>query len=199
MNATIIDGELDTFPKLLARNAIEFSDKAAYREKEFGIWQSWTWAQTKDEIEALALGLLALGLNEGDHVAIIGRNRPYLYWAMTAAQCCGAIPVPLYNDANAEEMAYVLEHSGARFVIVEDQEQVDKVIDAQETVHGIEEIIYLDKRGMRKYDHTHMNAYEDVQAEGRAGHHRLEFRRNGLCTGTFRRALCDCRRSGASR
>ncbi len=174
MNATVIDGGLDTFPKLLARNAAEFSDKPAYREKEFGIWQSWTWAQTKDEIEALALGMLALGLNEGDHVAIIGRNRPYLYWAMTAAQCCGAIPVPLYNDANAEEMAYVLEHSGARFVIVEDQEQVDKVIDAQDTVHGIEEIIYLDKRGMRKYDHTHMNAYEDVQAEGRAGHHRLE-------------------------
>jgi len=174
MNATIIDGELDTFPKLLARNAIKFSDKAAYRVKEFGIWQTWTWAQTKDEIEALALGLLALGLNEGDHVAIIGRNRPHLYWAMTAAQCCGAIPVPLYNDANAEEMAYVLEHSGARFVIVEDQEQVDKVIDAQETVHGIEEIIYLDKRGMRKYDHTHMNAYEDVQAEGLAGRNRLE-------------------------
>ncbi|PCJ76340.1 MAG: long-chain fatty acid--CoA ligase [Rhodobacteraceae bacterium] len=174
MNATVIDGDLDTFPKLLARNAIKFSDKPAYREKEFGIWQSWTWAETKDEIEALALGMLALGLNEGDHVAIIGRNRPYLYWAMTAAQCCGAIPVPLYNDANAEEMAYVLEHSGARFVIVEDQEQVDKVIDAQEIVHGIDEIIYLDKRGMRKYDHTHMNAYEDVQAEGRAAHHRLD-------------------------
>ncbi|OUS07260.1 long-chain fatty acid--CoA ligase [Rhodobacterales bacterium 52_120_T64] len=174
MTATVIDGELDTFPKLLARNAVKFGNKAAYREKEFGIWQTWTWAQTKDEIESLALGMLALGLNEGDHVAIIGRNRPYLYWAMTAAQCCGAIPVPLYNDANAEEMAYVLEHCGARFAIVEDQEQVDKVIDAQETVHGIDEIIYLDKRGMRKYDHAHMNAYEDVQAEGRAGHHRLE-------------------------
>ena len=174
MNATVIDSDLDTFPKLLTRNAVKFANAPAYREKEFGIWQSWTWAQTKDEIESLALGLLALGLNEGDHVAIIGRNRPYLYWAMTAAQCCGAIPVPLYNDANAEEMAYVLEHSGARFVIVEDQEQVDKVIDAQDTVHGIEEIIYLDKRGMRKYDHTHMNAYEDVQAEGRAGHNRLE-------------------------
>jgi len=174
MTATVMDSELDTFPKLLARNAVKFANVPAYREKEFGIWQSWTWSQTKDEIEALALGLLALGLNEGDHVAIIGRNRPYLYWAMTAVQCCGAIPVPLYNDANAEEMAYVLEHCGARFVIVEDQEQVDKVIDAQETVSGIEEIIYLDKRGMRKYDHTHMNAYEDVQAEGRAGHHRLE-------------------------
>lgn len=174
MNATVLDVELDTFPKLLARNAVKFSNTAAYREKEFGIWQSWTWSETKEEIEALALGMLALGLNEGDHVAIIGRNRPYLYWAMTAAQCCGAVPVPLYNDANAEEMAYVLEHSGARFVIVEDQEQVDKVIEAQENLHQIEEIIYLDKRGMRKYDHSHLNAYEDVQAEGRAGHHRLE-------------------------
>lgn len=174
MNATVMDSELDTFPKLLARNAVKFANAPAYREKEFGIWQSWTWAQTKDEIESLALGMLALGLNAGDHVAIIGRNRPYLYWAMTAAQCCGAIPVPLYNDANAEEMAYVLEHSGARFVIVEDQEQVDKVIEAQENLHQIDEIIYLDKRGMRKYDHTHLNAYEDVQAEGRAGHHRLE-------------------------
>jgi len=174
MNATVMDSALDTFPKLLARNAKEFANTPAYREKEFGIWQSWTWSQTKDEIEALALGMLALGLNTGDHVAIIGRNRPYLYWAMNAAQCCGAIPVPLYNDANAEEMAYVLEHCGARFVIVEDQEQVDKVIEAQETLHTIDEIIYLDKRGMRKYDHTHMNAYEDVQAEGRAGRHRLE-------------------------
>ena len=97
----------------------------------------------------------------------ICRNRPYLYWAMTAAQYCGAVPVPLYNDANADEMAYVLEHSGARFVIVENQEQVDKVIEAQENLPHIEEIIYLDKRGMRKYDHTHLNAYEDVQAEGR--------------------------------
>ena len=174
MNATVLDVELDTFPKLLARNAVKFANTAAYREKEFGIWQSWTWSETKEEIEALALGMLALGLNAGDHVAIIGRNRPYLYWAMTAAQCCGAVPVPLYHDANAEEMAYVLEHCGARFVIVEDQEQVDKVIEAQENLHQIDEIIYLDKRGMRKYDHTHLNAYEDVQAEGRAGHHRLE-------------------------
>ena len=174
MNATVMDSELDTFPKLLARNAIKFSDKPAYREKEFGIWQSWTWSQAKDEIEALALGMLALGLNEGDHVAVIGRNRPYLYWAMTAAQCCGAIPVPLYEDSSPEEMAYVLKHAGARFVVAGDQEQVDKILDAQDDLPAIDEIIYLDKRGMRKYDHKHLNAYEDVQAEGRAGHHRLE-------------------------
>lgn len=93
---------------------------------------------------------------------------------MVAVQKCGAIPVPLYQDAVAEEMAYVLEHCGARFVIAGDQEQVDKVIEVQETVTGIDQIIYVDKRGMRKYDHTHMNALADVSAEGRAGHHRLE-------------------------
>ncbi len=173
-NATVLDAELDTFPKLLARNAVKFADNPAYREKEFGIWQSWTWSETKEEIDALAMGLIALGLEEGEHVAVIGRNRPYLYWAMVAAQSCGAVPVPLYNDAVADEMAYVLENCKARFVIVEDQEQVDKVLEVQEKVPFIEQIIYVDKRGMRKYDHTHMNAYKDVQAEGRAGHERLE-------------------------
>ncbi|WP_438986344.1 AMP-binding protein [Marivivens donghaensis] len=161
-------------PQLLARNVARFPNKAAYREKEFGIWQSWTWAQAAEEIEAIAMGLLALGLNKGDYVALIGRNRPAFYWSMVAIQKCGAVPVPLYQDAVAEEMAYVLEHCGARFVIVDDQEQVDKVLEVQETVHGIDEVIYLDKRGMRKYDHTHMNALEDVAAEGRAGHHRFE-------------------------
>ncbi|AUJ65043.1 long-chain fatty acid--CoA ligase [Aestuarium zhoushanense] len=161
-------------PQLLARNVARFPNKAAYREKEFGIWQSWTWAQAAEEIEAIAMGLLALGLNKGDYVALIGRNRPAFYWSMVAIQKCGAVPVPLYQDAVAEEMAYVLEHCGARFVIVGDQEQVDKVLEVQETVHGIDEVIYLDKRGMRKYDHTHMNALDDVAAEGRAGHHRFE-------------------------
>ena len=112
-------------PALLHRNAKQFANAPAYREKEYGIWQSWTWAQTRDEVEALALGLLELGANEGDFIAIIGRNRPYLYWAMMAAEMVGAVPVPLYQDANAEELAYVLDHCGARFVIAGDQEQVD--------------------------------------------------------------------------
>ncbi len=167
-------GGLDTVPKLLARNAIKYRDKPAYREKEFGIWQSWSWAEVEDEVKALALGLLALGLNAGDHVAIIGRNRPALYWSMVAAQMVGAVPVPLYQDAVAEEMAYVLDHCGARFVIAEDQEQVDKVLEIQEKLTGLEQIIYYDTRGMRKYDHTALHAYKDVQAEGRAAHERLE-------------------------
>ena len=162
-----------SIPALLARNARERGMNAAYREKEFGIWQAWTWAQTQDEVRAMALGFLVLGMARGDHVAIIGRNRPALYWAMVAVQSVGAIPVPLYQDAVAEEMAYVLDHCGARFVVCGDQEQVDKVIDVQERVTCIEQILYLDKRGMRKYDHSSMNWLEDVAREGRAAATRL--------------------------
>ena len=163
---------LRSIPALLARNAATLGNRPAYREKEFGIWQCWTWTQAQDEIRALAMGFLALGLNRGDHVAIIGRNRPAHYWAMVAAQMCGAIPVPLYQDAVASEMAYVLAHSGARFVVCGDQEQVDKVIEAEEAVKIIDQIIYTDKRGMRKYDHARMNWLADVQAEGRAARQR---------------------------
>ena len=141
-------------PALLHRNASEFANAPAYREKEYGIWQSWTWSQTRDEVEALALGFLELGLNEGDFVAIIGRNRPYLYWAMMAAQMAGAVPVPLYQDANAEEMAYVMGHCGARLAVVGDQEQVDKIIEVQDQLPDFERMIYLDPRGLRKYDHS---------------------------------------------
>ena len=154
-------------PALLHRNAIQFADRPAYREKEYGIWQSWTWSQTRDEIEALALGLLEMGVNEGDFIAIIGRNRPTLYWAMVSAQMVGAVPVPLYQDANAEEMAYVMNHCGARFAIVGDQEQVDKIIEVQEGLPNFEQMIYLDPRGLRKYDHTALKQYANVQEMGR--------------------------------
>lgn len=163
-----------SIPALLERNVRTYGNRPAYREKEFGIWQSWTWSEAEVEIRNLAMGLMALGIERGDHLAIIGRNRPALYWAMVAAQMCGAVPVPLYQDANAEEMAYVLGHSGARFVVCGDQEQVDKVIEVQETVHCIEHVIYYDKRGLRKYDHTHLHWYHDVQEEGRAAHERFE-------------------------
>ncbi|MCL4675008.1 MAG: AMP-binding protein [Pararhodobacter sp.] len=167
-------GALHSVPALLARNAAQYGNSSAYREKEFGIWQAWTWKQVSEEVHAMAMGFLALGMERGDYVAIIGRNRPALYWVMVAAQSVGAIPVPLYQDAVAEEMAYVLEHCGARFAVCGDQEQVDKVIEVQETVPCIEQILYLDKRGMRKYDHTSMNWLMDVQSEGRAGHQRFE-------------------------
>ncbi len=164
---------LASIPALLERNAKKFATRPAYREKEYGIWQSWTWLEAAEEIRALALGFLALGVEKGDFVAIIGRNRPALYWSMVAAQSVGAVPVPLYQDAVAEEMAYVLGHCGARFVVAEDQEQVDKVLEIQEKAPQIERIIYLDPRGLRKYDHGRLHALRDVQAEGRAAQERF--------------------------
>lgn len=171
-NAALSDG-LTTIPALLARNAREYGRQAAYREKEYGIWQSWTWAETAERVRDLALGFLALGVAKGDHVAIIGRNRPALYWSMVAAQKVGAVPVPLYQDAVAEEMAYVLEHCGARFAVCGDQEQVDKVIEVKDRLPGLERAMYLDPRGLRKYDHAKLHALPDVAAEGRAAQERL--------------------------
>lgn len=163
-----------SIPALLARNVRKFGAKPAYREKEFGIWQSWTWFEVAEEIRAMALGFMSLGVQEGDHIAIIGRNRPALYWSMVAAQMAGAVPVPLYQDASAEEMTYVLDHCGASYVVVGDQEQVDKVLEVQDQVKGISHIIYLEDRGLRKYDHSHLHSLRDIQAEGRAAHERFE-------------------------
>ncbi|SLN70779.1 Long-chain-fatty-acid--CoA ligase FadD15 [Roseovarius gaetbuli] len=161
-------GGMDSIPALLQRNATQYGDKSAYREKEYGIWQSWTWSETEKEIEALALGLINLGVNEGDFIAVIGRNRPHFYWAMVAAQSVGAIPVPLYQDAAADEMAYVMEHCGARFAIVQDQEQVDKLIEVQGGLKQLEHMIYVDPRGLRKYDHHKLHQFSHIQEQGRA-------------------------------
>ena len=177
-------GEEQSIPALLTRNAKQFGDRPAYREKEFGIWQSWTWSEVEAEIEALALGMLELGVAEGDFVAVIGRNRPYLYWSMVAAQMVGATPVPMYQDAVAEEMGYVLSHCGARFVIAGDQEQVDKVVEVQEQLENFEQMIYLDARGLRKYDHSKLHEFAKVQEQGRQAKSRLieelNTRRNAL-------------------
>lgn len=182
-NVQAAETGLQSIPALLARNADRFGNMPAYREKEFGIWQSWTWADTARQIRDLALGFLVLGLRPGDHVAIIGRNRPAHYWSMIAAQMCGAVPVPLYQDAVADEMAYVLENCGARFVVCGDQEQVDKVLEVGDRAPAVEHIIYTDKRGMRKYDHARMNALADVQSEGRAAEARLGAALDSLVAG----------------
>src|SRR5690606_3116754 len=101
-------------PKLLLRNAATYSSRPAFREKALGIWQTWTWSQALDEIRCFAVGLAKLGLARGDTIAIIGDNRPHLYWAFTAAQSLGAVPVPIYQDSVADEMAYVLAHADVK-------------------------------------------------------------------------------------
>ncbi len=111
-------GGLDTFPKLLVRNARRFGERPAMRHKDLGIWQTWTWVQVLDEVRAYAAGLHRMGLKRGDTVAIVGSNRPRLYWSVTAAQVLGAVPVPVYADAVADELAYVLAHAEVRFAVV---------------------------------------------------------------------------------
>jgi long-chain acyl-CoA synthetase len=159
--------ELDTIPKLLLRNASQYGRRPAYREKDLGVWQSWTWAQVLEEVRALALGLERLGLKRGNTIAIIGDNRPHLYWTFTAAQSLGAIPVPLYQDAVADEMAYVLEHAEVCIAVVEDQEQADKVLSVAARLPKLERVIYDDPRGLEDYDHSRLNALADVQKSGR--------------------------------
>ena len=162
-----IDTNLDTFPKILARNVRDYGNSPAYREKEFGIWQTWTWSEANDEIMNLAKGLIKLGISEGDHVAVIGRNRPYLYWSLMAAQQIGAVPVPLYQDAVADEMEYILTHCSAKYAIVGDQEQVDKIHEIQEKVKGLKDIVYVDPKGLRKYDKSSLHSFFEVSASGK--------------------------------
>ncbi|MEM6743954.1 MAG: AMP-binding protein, partial [Pseudomonadota bacterium] len=159
---------LDTFPKLLDHNASVRGALPASREKAYGIWQSWTWAEVREETRAIAAGLMDLGLAPGERVAIIGKNRPKLYWSMIAVQHCGAIPVPVYQDAVGEEMAYVLEHAEVAFAIVEDQEQVDKTLYIKDQLPLLRQVVYLDPRGLRKYDHSTLHPLDGVETVGRA-------------------------------
>ena len=156
-----------SLPMLLARNVSRHGSAIAYREKQYGIWQTWTWKQAQDEIDAIAAGLIAIGANRGDCIAIVGRNRPALYWAGIAAQKAGCTPVPLYQDASAEEIAYALGHCEARYVIAGDQEQVDKVADISDQLPNLERVIYYDPQGLRKYDHSQMSSLADLQKLGR--------------------------------
>jgi len=157
----------DTMVKLLLRNAETRAQHTAYREKDYGIWQSWTWRQAADEVRAFACGLAALGLRRGDKVALIGSNRPQLYWAFDALQSFGGVAVPLYADSVAEEMRFVLEHAEARFAICEDQEQVDKVLSQKPHLPNLAAIVYCNLRGLRHYDQAFLHDLVTVQRQGR--------------------------------
>ena len=165
------EAALDTFPRLLLNHARVRADRPAMREKDLGIWQTWTWAQVADEVRAIACGLAELGFRRGDNLAIIGDNRPRLYWSMCAAQCLGGVPVPMYQDAVAQEMEFVLQDSEIRYAVVEDQEQVDKLLEIRERCPKLEHILFDDPRGMRHYRQTFLQSLDEVQEMGRI-HHR---------------------------
>jgi long-chain acyl-CoA synthetase len=156
----------DTFPKLLVRNARVFADRPAIRHKDLGIWQVWTWAQVFAEARAYAVGLHRLGLRRGDALAIVGANRPRLYWGVMAAQMLGAVPVPVYADAVADELAFVLAHAEVRFAMVEDQEQVDKIQSVATRLPKLERMVYDEARGLRDYDHSRLHPIDAVLKEG---------------------------------
>jgi long-chain acyl-CoA synthetase len=160
-------GTLDTFPKLLMHHAQARGARPAIREKDLGIWQTWTWREFADETRALACGLAAEGVKRGDHVALVSDNRPRLYAMMCAVQCLGAVPVPLYQDAVAAEMAFPIENAAITHAFAEDQEQVDKLLEIQPRCPTLRRIYYDDPRGLRHYPQKELVAYDALREAGR--------------------------------
>ncbi|WP_341913555.1 AMP-binding protein [Ferrovibrio terrae] len=158
----------DTIPKFFAYNAQHRRDRPAMREKDLGIWQTWTWGEVDAKVRDMVGGLAAMGFRRGDKLTIIGDNRPELYWAMAATQALGGIPVPVYQDSVADEIQYVIDHAEARFAIVENQEQVDKLLSIRDRLPGLETIIYSDPRGLRHYTEPFLRSLSDLTTQGAA-------------------------------
>jgi len=157
----------DTLPQILLENARKYErEKIAIREKDLGIWQSYSWADYYENVKKFSLGLASLGFQRGDRLSVIGDNRPQLYWAQVAALCLGGVPVPLYQDAIEKELEYIIQHSEAKFVVAEDQEQVDKMLALKGKIPSMEMILYDDPRGMRHYNQPFLKSITEVQALG---------------------------------
>ena len=161
-----LERDLDTFPKLVRANAARVPEKVAIREKDYGIWQAYTWQEYYERARRIALGLASLGFRRGDKAAIIGDNRPELYWSVVAVQVLGGVPVPLYQDSIEKELAYIVDHAEARFAVVEDQEQVDKLIRVREQCPRLEWIVYDDPRGMRAYSEPYLLGLAELMERG---------------------------------
>jgi long-chain acyl-CoA synthetase len=158
----------DTFAKLLRAHATLRGTRPAFRHKDLGLWRTWTWAEVYDETRAIAQGLIGLGLKRGDVIAIVGANRPRLYWSITAAQMIGAVPVPVYADAVADEIAAVLGHSEATVIVAQDQEQVDKILSVRDRLPKLMHLLYDEPRGLNEYAERGLEALSALAAKGRA-------------------------------
>ncbi len=167
MTADATTREHDTFPKLARANAARMPGRVAIREKDYGIWQSTTWGDYFAQARTIGLGLASLGFRRGDKVAIVGDNRPQLYWAVLATQALGGVPVPLYQDSIEKEMEFIIDHAEARFAIVEDQEQVDKLLGLRARCPRLETIVYDDPRGLRAYSDGCLTSLAELQEAGR--------------------------------
>jgi long-chain acyl-CoA synthetase len=158
----------DTFAKLLRAHASLRGTRPAFRHKDLGLWQTWTWVDVYDQTRAIAQGLIGLGLKRGETIAIVGANRPRLYWAITAAQMIGAVPVPVYADAVADEIAAVLDHSEATIIVAQDQEQVDKILSVRDRLPKLAHLLYDEPRGLNEYAESGLEALAVIAAIGSA-------------------------------
>jgi long-chain acyl-CoA synthetase len=156
-----------TLPRYLLRNAQQHADRPAIREKDRGIWQTYTWRQYHDHVRDIALGLAALGFARGDKLSVIGDNRPRLYWAQVAAMCLGGVSVPVYQDAIAKELAYVLDHAEVAVIVAEDQEQVDKILALKDQLPALRLLVFEDARGMSHYKFPWLRPLAEVEELGR--------------------------------
>src|SRR5262245_43182031 len=159
--------ETKTLPRYLLRNARQHADRPAIREKDRGIWQTYTWRQYGDHVRDIALGLAALGFKRGDKLSVIGDNRPRLYWAQVAAMCLGGVSVPVYQDSIAKELAFVLNHAEVSVIVAEDQEQVDKILALKAQLPTLKVVIYEDARGMAQYRSADLKSLAEVEELGR--------------------------------
>ena len=157
-----------TFPKLLMKHATERPDAPAMREKEYGIWQTHSWAALSMLVQQISCGLHEAGLGRGEHIVVIGSNRPRLYATMLAAQSLGAIPVPLYQDAVGAECVFPITNADVRFAVVEDQEQVDKLLEIRDRCPQLSRIVFDDPRGLRNYAEAELESLDDLIARGKA-------------------------------
>jgi long-chain acyl-CoA synthetase len=157
-----------TFPRLLLEHAKARPDAPALREKEYGIWQTTTWSALAQLVRRLACGLSHAGMKRGDHVVVVGENRPRLYATMLAAQSLGAIPVPLYQDAVAAEYAFPIQNAEVAFAVVEDQEQVDKMLELRAQCPTLAHVWYDDPRGLRNYNEPGLDSLDALVAAGAA-------------------------------
>jgi long-chain acyl-CoA synthetase len=159
--------ELDTYPKFLLRNSKLWGDKVALRRKDFGIWQNYTWKDCFEQVKQLCLGLIQLGLKPGDKVSLIGDDEPEGFWAEPAIQAAGGILVAMWSDSIPSEIAYIINHSDSKFVIAEDQEQVDKILEIKKDIPKVQKVIYWDRKGMRKYDDSILMSFDELKGLGK--------------------------------
>ncbi|MEZ5816155.1 MAG: AMP-binding protein [Hyphomicrobiaceae bacterium] len=169
--------ETSTLPKLVMRNSRMFGAEPAMREKNRGIWQTLSWREAADYLRDLALGLSSLGFGRGDKLSVVGDNRPALYLAQLSAQALGGVAIPVYQDAIASELVYVLNHAEVSMIVAEDQEQVDKILSLRDQLPNLKWIIFEDPRGLAGSDEPILKSLEDVLALGRASTARTEFER----------------------